>query len=156
MSGVNKSTLGKVVTFVLEEWGMMMVDPYSDPQSAVHPFDPAERFYKVTAKYTGVFDGNLTVISQAQFAEALTKNLLGMSAEEGVDETQKTDSLREFANVISGNFLVDAFGDDTVFELPRFDVSEVDGAGLSGLFDSKIFICLADGNPVGVRFEIEG
>ena len=148
---VFSEALQKVGVFVLQEWGMMMVDPVENPPP---PFHPQETFYVVTAKYTGVFDGALTCICQDEFLERLAQNVLGYLQLDAITEEDKLDSLREFANIVSGNFLVEAFGPETVFELPRIEASYGDYESVKRFFTNQAIYCLGDGAPVALHFEI--
>ncbi len=149
----------KVVAHVLEEWAMMMVDPASDPLNAFQPDAP---LLQAIAKYEGVFHGTLTIICQSSFLDNLAHNVLGIESLDPISEEERWDALREFANIVSGNFLVEAYGDDTVFDLPSFQLQELELEsfqalikGMAGRFlQEATALYLADGEPVFVSFTL--
>ena len=147
-----RKNLQKIRDYVLEEMAMMMIEPVEGGDT---PFLENEDFYLVRANYTGVFNGTLTVICQTPFADLLPKNLLGLMPDETVEDADRLDAIKELTNVISGNFLSDAFGEETVFDLPEFETGKVDyNTGMSALNDEFIY-CLGDGEPLGLSFEIK-
>ncbi len=149
---VYQENLQRVRDMVLEEMAMMIAEPVDSVEGL---FAEGEPFYYVVARYTGVIEGALTVLCQRQFADLLPTNLLGLMPEDEIPESDCLDSFKEFANVMSGNLLVDAFGEETVFELPHFEVGTCGHEeGVKLLGESAIY-CLADGAPLAVSFNIK-
>lgn len=146
-----RSTLEQVGRHVLEEWAMMLVD-IDLPGPA--GFDPGAPFYLVRANYRGVFDGTLSVLCQAGFLNTLGLNLCGV--DEPISPGERLDSLKELTNVISGNFLVEAFGEETVFDLPAFELLTVGQEGAAEILGREPVWCLGDGEPVAIDFTIRG
>lgn len=147
-----EESLRKVGAYVLEEWAMMMVDP---SEFSADVFDPQHGLYVAEVAYRGVFDGRLTLTCQSPFLENLARNVLGGEVTEGdVAEVIKEDSLRELANVVSGNFLVDAFGDTTVFDLPELHVCRKDYEQASSDLGKESVCYIGDGAPIVVQFKI--
>ena len=138
---------------VLNDWAMMFVES-CEKSDEIFPVD--SDLYAARATYSGVFDGTLTVFCQKDFLEVLCRNVLGMEADEVVGEQERLDSLRELANVVSGNFLVNAFGDETVFDLPHFEVFHGAAKTFSKPPSEFCVLCKGDGSPVGFSFEIRG
>ena len=159
MSG-SEHPIRKVTSYVLDEWAMMLVEPGGDPAAM---FDPGEPFFRVSAYYKGVFDGDLTIICQGPFLDALARNVLGVDEGDGVTDEERWDALRELANIISGNYLVEAYGDETVFDLPSFELQQTTLESVRGYIAEKMKKCfgeaaaayLADGQPIFVSFDIE-
>ena len=148
---IYRENLERVRNYVLEEMAMMMLEPL---EFSNETFDPSDDFYVVRATYTGVFNGTLTVICQTPFADLLPKNLLGLMPFDPIEDSDRLDALKELTNVISGNFLVDAFGEETVFELPRFDVYKTNYEDGMNTLNDKFIYCLGDETPLGISFEI--
>ena len=143
-------TLEEVTARVLEQWAMMMVDPAED----VTPiFDSTLDFYWSEATFTGVFDGTLIVVSQSPFLDMVLDNVLG-DDETGID-SQRMDALKELANVISGNFLTAAFGQETVFDLPLFSTSKVNSNTAQQQLGINTKYLFGDDEPVAVSFKID-
>lgn len=149
----------KVTAYVLEEWAMMMLE---EPESYSELFNCEEIFFRAIANYSGVFEGTLTIICQTGFIESLTSNVLGMDFDEDSSREEQLDCLKEFANIISGNYLTEAYGDDTVFDLPSFNIAQVEykevdnylGSELQSFVDRIACLYLADDHPVFVCFNI--
>jgi hypothetical protein len=149
-----------VTAYVLTEWAMMLIEPAAAAPRQV--FAAEAPFHRVSAIYRGVFDGKLSVICQEGFLEMLAQNVLGLDADEAVDPRDREDALREFANIISGNFLVEAYGRETVFDLPSFECEHGDYATVQPFFESRdskylrdaSAFYLADGQPLYICFDI--
>lgn len=148
-----EESLTRVGNLVLEEWAMMMVDAVP---SGFSIFEADLPFYVATAKFTGVFEGEVTVVCQTPFLECLTRNLLAIPPDEGIDEGIKQDSIRELANIVSGNFLVETYGPETTFELPRFSTRVVRREELDGIATDATVCCAGDGFPVMLKCSING
>ncbi|MCC6220332.1 MAG: chemotaxis protein CheX [Deltaproteobacteria bacterium] len=145
------TTLQEVMYFVLDEWAMMLADP---DEAAEVSFDPESIYYVVIATYHGVFDGTLSIIAQNGFIELLTDNLLGIDPGEGLSQEDKLDALKELANVVSGNFLVEAFGKETVFELPSFESFCVEPQDIHKFLNDDFVYCVGDEQVVALDFNI--
>ena len=148
-----RNVLSTTTAFVLEDWGMMLVDP---AENEVGIFDSEEILHVVVAHFHGCIDGELSVICQQPFLEALAQNLLGLSSGESIESAQLIDALKELANVLSGNFLTAAYGDDVVFDLVTFDVEEKTVGQVQDLYKEKkrVVSYLSDDEPVSVAFTI--
>ena len=144
--------LERVRDYVLEEMAMMMLEPFHEIGD---PFETDSDYYVVRARYKGVFKGALTVICQLPFADLLPKNLLGILGDESVSDSDRLDALKELTNVISGNFLLDAFGEETVFDLPEFDVMKLPAGEGHALLNDQYIYCTGDCAPFGICFEID-
>jgi|GEM_PF-2996677 len=146
----------KVTEFVLTEWAMMLIEPAEAPEET---FSADRPFLNVTVNYQGVFDGELTIICQRGFVDLLARNVLGIDSDHPVKPGEEWDALRELANIVSGNFLAEAYGTEVVFDLPSFKTAETDFQGSLPFFRSEhvgrsTAFYLADGEPVFVCFDI--
>ena len=150
----------KVTAYVLSEWAMMLVEPGENPREI---FDINAPFFRVSAYYKGVFDGDLTIICQSPFLELLARNVLGIDSDQEVGIDEQWDALRELANIISGNYLVEAYGTETVFDLPSFELQQIGFENVESYITQKMSkysgrgaaVYLADGEPVFVSFDID-
>ncbi|NLF25769.1 MAG: chemotaxis protein CheX [Deltaproteobacteria bacterium] len=155
----NEHPIKKVTAYVLSEWAMMLVEPGSQPETM---FSQNEPFFRVSAYYQGVFDGDLTIICQEPFLNMLARNVLGADSEEVVSPEEQWDALRELANIISGNYLVEAYGVETIFDLPHFELQQTSFDGVSRYITQKMSkfngeaaaLYLADGEPLFASFDI--
>lgn len=138
---------------------MMLVEP---AQEAAAVFDRGAPFFRVAAHYRGVFDGDLTIICQAPFLDVLARNVLGVEDDAAVSDAERWDAARELANIISGNFLVEAYGEETIFDLPSFDLKRCGWEDASAYIQEKMArlhgetaaVFMADGRPIFVSFDI--
>lgn len=139
--------LSSTGAYVLEEWGMMMVDTSPGLEE---DFDWSERFYCATARFHGSSDGTLTVACQRRFLDGLVRSVTGAAGENEVGEADELDALRELANVVCGNFLVAAYGEGATFDLPNIKVEAHNGDELRHYVggSQEVFCCRADDEPV--------
>lgn len=145
-------SLQKVGCEVLENWAMMLVEPALPDLQLLKS---GEFYYVVSVSYSGVIDGKLWLACQETFLDTLARNVLGLQSNEPVDKSERLDSLRELGNIVSGNFLTEAFGHETVFDLPSFDVCEKSAEELTTIFNSPLPACLGDGEPLLMQFAVE-
>ena len=136
---------------LLEEWGMMIVEP---ADSSISQFNPESPFYVSTIKFKGAVNGEYQILAQKDFAESLVSNLLGESIEED-DDTSAADALREMANVLSGNLLTTCYGKDTVFELTSPEVHSISLDQAKQFFKKPIFCYRGDESPVAISFSLD-
>jgi CheY-specific phosphatase CheX len=139
---------------ILADWGHMLVDSV---QPSPELFTPAEPIFLAWADLKGVIDGSVSILAQDSFLTALTTNLLGVHPDELPTPEEKSDVLREMANVIAGNFLTEAYGTDTVFDVIQPQVSQISAGEVSRFMARKIvFSFLADDAPVALSFSMSG
>lgn len=144
-------SLGRIAETMLSGWGMMLVDP-SDSGNAI--FDETEPFLLASAVYASVFSGDVVVICQQPLAEALTRNLLGLDFDADVSDDDIRDALKELANVVSGNFVTEAFGEEAVFDLPSIEVKTCGKSEIARFLGTDTIYYLADDMPIAFRVEI--
>ena len=146
-----KTSIATVTARILEDWGMMMVDPL--PVSP-EVFQGSDKIMMATISFKGVVDGSYKVMCQQAFAEQLARNLLG--SDESATESEQHDALREMANVLCGNLLTECYGNDTIFDLSAPSVSTEDVASVAPQISSRTVCYSADGQPVVVNFSLSG
>lgn len=153
MDTTNKSVVETVLEGVsllaLEDWGMCMVEPR---EADVDLCKAAEGgHYLATMTFKGLLSGSLFVLCQRPFMENLCRNLLGLDFDEEVSVADAMDALRELTNVLSGNFLTQAYGEDTVFELIYPTAREADDADIDRILSLPLVKCFeADDQFVAV------
>jgi chemotaxis protein CheY-P-specific phosphatase CheC len=137
---------------ILTEWAHMLVD---EVRPSPELFTSDSNIYLAWADLKGVIDGSVSILAQDSFLTALAANLLGVDPDEVPSEAEKTDALREMANVIAGNFLTEAYGTDTIFDVIQPQVSEVAEEELNRFMGRKVvFSFLADDAPVALSFSM--
>lgn len=136
---------------VLEDWGMMLVDQV-EPSTTLFELD--NPLYMSWINLHGVVSGALSIVAQEGFMKTLANNLLGIEGEISQDEYR--DAFKEMSNVLAGNFITAAYGEDTVFDLINPNVEIIDSKELEKFISRKIvFSFLADEHPVAVTFSLK-
>lgn len=85
-----------------------------DPSGAVAGADPALR---VRVAFRGPRAGALEVALSEDALPELAANMLGVEDPAGLSPDERTDALRELANVICGNLLPRLFGEEAEFAI---------------------------------------
>lgn len=144
----------KIVSLkVLEDWAMTLVDQL-EPSGV--EFDTEKPLYMSWVDIHGVMNGAVSVVAQKPFLQVLATNLLGCDEDTPCTDGDCTDAFKEMVNVLTGNFLTEAYGDDVVFDLLHPNVTEVTFADLGKFLGRKVvFAFNADGMPVAVTFSIQ-
>ena len=148
MNVVVRDVLTKASVLALENWGMMMIDPC---EIADDLFPDNEHLYLTAMQFHGVMNGSIAILGTQGFAESLCRNLLGREPGEAIEATECEDALQELTNVLSGNFLTEAYGDDTVFDLVYPTLRKLTFENKDHILHNKLTLCfMADDNPVAV------
>lgn len=146
--------LKHVALKVLEDWAMMLVDENDEitPQS----LSESGSLYISSTHFKGTISGTVSIVSPKSFLRVLAANLLGESGDETPGEEDCIDAFREMGNVLTGNFLTEAYGDDVVFDLLSPQVSTASEDHLDELTARKVvFSFNADEEPVVVTFQLD-
>ena len=139
---------------ILENWGMMMVDEPSQPLETL--FVENEPLYRSLVELQGVVSGTVAIIAQSEFISALACNVLGESDESQLNQRDREDAFRELGNILAGNFITEAYGDDVVFDLLNPSVTNITQNELGIIHENSIvFEFLADNAPVAFSFDIK-
>jgi chemotaxis protein CheY-P-specific phosphatase CheC len=86
----------------------------------------SSKYSKVTMKFTGNIDGEITLIVPDEMTQELAMNILGLDFGDTIEEEQAADSLKELLNVICGQFLTEYAGEKPVFDLGIPEISTLD------------------------------
>ncbi len=144
--------LEQTMVLALEDWAMMVVEP---TDKATQIFELDEPIFLSTITFQGVIDGHVKIVAQDGFLQTLVANILGTESDVAAKEAQIQDAFKELANVVTGNFLTAAYGDDTVFDVVLPSVDTINPQQFRQLFDEKVVYCfIADDNPVIVTFSV--
>lgn len=144
--------LEKVAVTVLEKWAMMMVDP-TDSSTSIFEID--QPLYRSSIRVDGPFHGEISIVAQKPFLDALTNNLLGDCASASEEVAQ--DAFREMGNVLAGNFITEAYGNDVAFDVLNPQVSEINETELQTILSvPQVYYFAADDSPVVIAFCIKG
>lgn len=145
---VVRDVLTNTLLLALEEWGMMLVEP---AETSRELFEGVDDLCMGGMQFRGVMNGTITVLCGRTLMENLCRNVMGSDPEEEVSEEECRDALCELTNILSGNFLTEAYGDDTVFDLVYPAVAEVTQQKLDEFFSNRLVQCFeADGEYIAV------
>lgn len=67
--------------------------------------------------FNGYICGSLSIMTSADLCVEMSANVLGMDAENDECLEDSFDTLEELLNVVCGQFLTSAFGDEMIFDL---------------------------------------
>lgn len=149
MNDQHREVLERTTLLALEEWGLMLCD--RSAEQADHYFGEMEGLLLASMRFQGLIEGQLYLLVEEAFSETLCRNLLAKEMDESVSEEEKEDALRELCNVILGNYLTEAYGDDTAFELTLPNVHAASPAELARFFSSELQLSvIADDQPLAV------
>lgn len=146
-----RKAIEEVTTMILEDWGMMMVDPASSSTQDV--FCENENFLVSMVQFKGIVKGQYNILCQKEFASILAKNVLGLDEEPAEQDQQ--DALREMANVLCGNMLTECYGTEAIFDLTPPQITTLNSEDVSKYFDERTVCCMADDTPVAATFSVE-
>ena len=104
-------TLTTVLSDVLKDLAFMFVD--GDPAEV----SPDATWLETTIGYCGPESGTLTLQCTTEFGILLAANLLGIDPDDDDAEVRAHDAVKEFMNIVCGQFVTTAFGTDHVFNL---------------------------------------
>ena len=150
----NEHPLRITAARVLEDWGMMMIDEPSSEGTQLFTLDTP--LYHSIIELHGAVSGSVSIIAQEDFLSALAHNLLCEPEDVQLDSHQQEDAFRELGNVLAGNFITEAYGDDVVFDLLNPAVSTISPESLSAILERNVvFEFLVDGAPVAFTFNIQ-
>lgn len=139
---------------ILEDWAMMLVD---ESQVGADFFKKDGPIYMSWINIHGAVEGAISIVAQQDFLQILAQNLLGLDPEDSIDIEQCKDAFKEMGNVLAGNFLTEAYGDDVVFELIHPNVTEISPSDIDKFTKRKIiFGFIADEHPVAMSFSLKG
>lgn len=118
MQDQKTTTLTTVLSDVLANLAFMFTEngEYETPAG--------ERWLETLASYQGPVSGSLQLTCTETFATQLTVNLLGMESGEETTQQESNDAVKEFMNVICGQYVTAAYGTEDVFNLTIPEVIE--------------------------------
>ena len=145
---MNKSTnpLHDVTVRILEDWAMMLVE-----DSSVTPelFEKDKPFIFSSIEFSGEFNGIIGITFQKPFIVQIARNVLGISEDQEPSAAEINDAAAELANVVTGNFLTEAYGEDLAFKVVAPRIREVQSHSITQLFNGPQCCCVTgDGIPV--------
>ena len=140
------------VSGVLEQTAFMFPEP-ADMASGV-PFEDFE-YVLVKLNFTGEEVGEIKMIIPVDFCAELSANLLGEDIGDVDPEENNFDSAKELLNIVSGQLLVDLYGDKALFSLTDLDVQKLEKEAFFSIIEGcEYHCCMVDDYPVITIFTL--
>ncbi len=110
-------TLTTVFSDVLQTLAFLFTDD--------EPLQPSagDVWLETNIAYRGPVSGGLRLWCTRPFSQTLAANLLGIDQPEDLSDQQSEDAVKEFMNVVCGQYVTSAYGSDAVFCLTIPDVA---------------------------------
>lgn len=138
--------INETVSGVLEQTAFMFPEPV-DMASGVS-FEDFE-YVLVKLNYSGYKDGTVQMIIPVDFCAELSANLLGEEIGDVDPEENNFDSAKELLNIVSGQLLVDLYGNEALFSLIDLEVKKLEKDEFFSIIeDCEYHCCMVDDYPV--------
>jgi CheY-specific phosphatase CheX len=140
-----KETLNTVACRVLEQTAFLFPEP-ADLQDGIN----FEEFDFIMSKisFSGDKVGEISLIVPSEFCVELSANMLGEDADGNESEKHK-DALKETLNIITGQLLIELYGDKAVFNLTPPEVIDLSRDEFFSIISENDYaLALSDELPV--------
>lgn len=143
------ATLTTVFSEVLADLAFMFSDDDLNANPAI-----ADAWLETEIRYDGPQCGTLRFWCTRGFSEQLAANLLGSDPDEGQLESEANDAVKEFMNIVCGQFITATHGTEDIFDLTIPSLREVDAlpqlSDQPKLSSTTLFV---EGQPVMLVYE---
>lgn len=141
------------VSGVLEQTAFMFPEP-ADMASGI-PFEDFE-YVLVKLNFSGDKSGEIKMIIPVDFCAELSANLLGEDIGDVDPEENNFDSAKELLNIVSGQLLVDLYGDKALFSLTDLSVEKLEKEAFFSIIEGcEYHCCMVDDYPVITIFTLQ-
>jgi hypothetical protein len=141
----------ETVASVLEQTAFMFPEP-ADMADGIN-FEDFD-FILVSLDFFGDQCGHIRMIVPVDFCAELSANLLGEDIGDTDPEENNYDSAREMLNIVSGQLLVNLFGDKALFSLANLTVNKLEKDELFSFIEKSDYVCsMVEDYPVIIIFE---
>ena len=111
MQDQKTATLATIFSEVLANLAFMFTDEdLADPPAC-------DEWLETTIAYSGPVTGALKLRCSRDFSTRLAANLLGLDPDDPDTEQSASDAVKEFMNIVCGQFITAAYGTEEVFNL---------------------------------------
>ena len=146
--------INETVSAVLEQTAFMFPEP-ADMDSGV-PFEDFE-YVLVTLNFSGDKSGGTKMLLPIDFCAELSANLLGEDIGDVDPEENNFDSARELLNIVSGQLLVNLFGEEALFSLTDLAVKKIESESYFKMIEgTEYHCCMVDDYPVITIITLQG
>ena len=138
--------INETVSGVLEQTAFMFPEPV-DMVSGVS-FENFE-YILVKLNFSGEKNGDIKMIIPIDFCAELSANLLGEDIGDVDPEENNFDSAKELLNIVSGQILVNLFGNKALFSLTDLIVEKLEKDAFFSIIEGcEYHCCMVDDYPI--------
>ncbi len=119
MQDQKTATLATIFSEVLANLAFLFTD--EDPADPV----PGDVWFETTIGYSGPMAGTLRFLCTRDFSTRLAANLLGTDPDDPDTEQSAGDAVKEFMNIVCGQFVTAAYGTEEVFHITIPEIVEL-------------------------------
>ncbi len=125
--------LSEVFCDVLINYGFMFGDPAPKDELLTSDTD----YLRTTVSFAGHRTGVIGISTPADLGAQLAANVLGLEPDDDDSIESALDAVKELVNIVCGQFLTSAFGDEPIFDLLPPVSLEIDKAEWDKLLESE-------------------
>ena len=116
---------------------------------------PGTSWMECRISYRGPVSGTLHCWCTNEFALQLSANLLGLDSDDSAATDNIMDALREFMNVVCGQYVTSCYGREPVFDLSIPEAFECEAPPFTGQCEEKTGLCelCVSGEPFYCKHE---
>jgi chemotaxis protein CheY-P-specific phosphatase CheC len=147
-----KTTLSEVFRDVLMRYVFMFGEECEKESIMPDNFD----YLHVHVAFNGYYEGRFGIIAPAQLCIEMSANVIGTDIEDDNCVDDAKDTFEELANIICGQFLTSAYGDEPIFNLSPPSISEADELSWVEIFENDDSLAfMIEDTPALIYLEIE-
>lgn len=145
---IQNQTLTTVFSDVLQTLAFMFTD-----EGPIEP-SPGDIWLETKIAYRGPVCGRLRLWCPRPFSQNLAANLLGIDVPEDVSDQASEDAVKEFMNVLCGQYVTSAHGSDAVFKLTIPEVTQLsESPDIQNVCGDETACLSVEGTPVVLVYE---
>jgi hypothetical protein len=134
----------QTINRIFAEAAYMFVDKVNEIDGSLP--DP-DQFEGVSLMFNGEWAGEFHLWADSRFAAQAAANMLGIDENGNLAQSKGLDAMKELLNMIAGNFLTAAFGDEPKFE-QGLPLSLNKESFKDDLTKNNVLLLEVEGNPV--------
>ncbi len=119
MNQLKPAALATIFSEVLANLAFMFTD------DEISEAPPETSWLEIAISYSGPLEGTLRLRCTTEFSVLLAANLLGIDPQDDDAESKARDAVKEFMNVLCGQFVTAVHSSDQVFDLSIPEVREM-------------------------------
>ena len=145
ISDDSRAAVIQVAAEVLEQQAFMFAE-----EASMEDLETVEEaVFRTSIAFTGPPSGGLCVTLPGDLSAELAVNILGVDAEDELEDGDAADAVKELVNVICGQLLTTMYGTEPVFQLTIPTVEDLDRVGWEAAKADRNAVALSvDESPV--------